>query len=399
MDDWMNRFRAFAEAVVIMVCPVLLAIALKKVTLKTEEHGRAVLIIMLVVAAVSLTAGIFPYLICCISKRLSNDRSRLLLSVTRWLAPLSCACLIALACWIISLIIYDNWAYPAIGAVFGFCIVVRTVGYFCAENARKSDHATVSKLENSLEFLSGVTALLFLGLEGLALEGQIKNGQGIQHRLAAPMGSSFIACVLGVSLMLVETIPPLDNNTGCYGSIISNLTEIFDVLMALAVGVVMFLITYTLVKLQALLLLAPPFLILVVHVFDVAVNSGGGGGGSGSGNNSAGAGGDGATGVTSGSSNRGENPKPASLELTKVTFTGFLAVSVPSISSGSLNKCTDWFLVLAASAVVSGLVWRLLTHTKSAVTGNAPIYASFCAHLCVAIATVPFTLMAGNALS
>lgn len=56
-----------------------------------------------------------------------------------------------------------------------------------------------------------------------------------------------------------------------------------------------------------------------------------------------------------------QKSKPASLELTKVTFTRFLAVSVATISSGSPNKWTDWFLLFAAGAIVSGLAWRLLT--------------------------------------
>lgn len=57
----MNRSRAFAETVVIMVCPVILAIALNKVDLKKEEHRRrAVPVAMLLVAAVTLTSGTLP---------------------------------------------------------------------------------------------------------------------------------------------------------------------------------------------------------------------------------------------------------------------------------------------------------------------------------------------------
>lgn len=60
-DALMNRSRAFAETVVITVCPVILAIALNKVDLKKEEHGRhAVPIAMLIVAAVTLTSGTVP---------------------------------------------------------------------------------------------------------------------------------------------------------------------------------------------------------------------------------------------------------------------------------------------------------------------------------------------------
>jgi hypothetical protein len=99
-------------------------------------------------------------------------------------------------------------------------------------------------------------------------------------------------------------------------------------------------------------------------------------------------------------SSSADGDKPASLELTKVTFTGFLAVSIPSISRGSVNMSTECFLHLAAAAIVSGLVWRLLTHYKSQTTIAAIAdIASFCTHLCVAVAVIPFTIMTGKALS
>ncbi|XP_062178394.1 uncharacterized protein LOC133883177 [Phragmites australis] len=232
MDTWMNRYRAFAEGVVIMVCPVLLAIALNKVNLKGEEHGSVTPITMLVVAAITLIAGICPFLVCCFSecKRFSSESSSSPHTMTKLLALISSICLVALACWIIHLIIVDNWAYPAIGAVIGLCILVRNVSYCCANNTAMEGGECSSELENSLDFSAGVAALLFIGLEGLALEGQINRDKGIQDRLTKPMSASFIACVVGVCLMLVETIPPLI----CH-SIISKLTQIFDIHMASAV--------------------------------------------------------------------------------------------------------------------------------------------------------------------
>jgi hypothetical protein len=178
--------------------------------------------------------------------------------------------------------------------------------------------------------------------------------------------------------MLVETMPP--------HNITSNLTEIFDLLTVFSVSMVIFFIMYSLMKLRALLLIAAPFLILLMHVFHVAI----------SGMSSNGTDTDGAP----SSSSSSEEHKPASLELSKVTFTGFLAVSIPSISNGSLDSGTECFLHLAASAIVSGLIWRLLTHYKSHTTITAVAnVASFYTHLCVAIATFPFTIMAGKALS
>ncbi|RLN23291.1 hypothetical protein C2845_PM07G11490 [Panicum miliaceum] len=379
-DAWMNRYRAFAEGVVIMVCPVLLAITLKKVDLNSQEHGHATPITMLVVATITLTAGICPFLVCCFSKRFSRGSSSSPHTLTKLLAPLSSTLQVALACWIIYLIL-DNWAYPVIGAVIGLCSMIRTVKYFRTSmgDAATRDEEYSDKLENSLDFLAGITALLFLGLEGLALEGQINSTKIVQDRLTAPIGTSFFVCVVDACLMLVETMPP--------HNIPSNLTEILDLLTVFSVSMVMFFIMYSLMKLRALLLIAAPFLILLMHVFHVAI----------SGNNAMSSNGN--QDQESGPSSSEEH-KPASLELSKVTFTGFLAVSIPSISNGSLDMGTECFLHLAASAIVSGLIWRLLTHYKSHTTITAVAnVASFCTHLCVAIATVPFTIMAGKALS
>ncbi|PUZ56677.1 hypothetical protein GQ55_5G346800 [Panicum hallii var. hallii] len=379
MDAWMNRYRAFAEGVVIMVCPVLLAISLKKVDLNSEEHGRATPITMLVVATITLTAGICPFLVCCFSKRFSRGSSSSPHTLTKLLAPLSSTLLVALACWIIYLIL-NNWAYPVIGAVIGLCSMIRTVKYFRTSmgDAATRDEEYSNELENSLDFLAGITALLFLGLEGLALEGQIKSTKIVQDRLTTPIVTSFFVCVVDACLMLVETMPP--------HNITSNLIEIFDLLTVFSVSMVIFFIMYSLMKLRALLLIAAPFLILLMHVFHVAI----------SGMSSNGTDTDGAP----SSSSSSEEHKPASLELSKVTFTGFLAVSIPSISNGSLDSGTECFLHLAASAIVSGLIWRLLTHYKSHTTITAVAnVASFYTHLCVAIATFPFTIMAGKALS
>jgi len=386
-----------------MVCPVLLAITLKKVDLNSKEHGRAIPITMLVVATITLTAGICPFLVCCLSKRISRGSSSSPHKLTKLLAPLSSTLLVALACWIIYLIL-DSWAYPVIGAVIGLCYIICTVKYFrtsmgdaATTAAPAPDAATApapaaadeeynNKLEKSLDFLAGIAALLFLGLEGLALEGQINSTEEVQDRLTTPIGTSFFVCVIDACLMLVETTPP--------HSITSNLTEIFDVLTVFSVSMVFF-IMYSLMKLRALLLIAAPFLILLMHAYHVAIS-----GSNGTDTDGAHANQDEESGGRTSSSNSNEEQNPASLELSKVTFTGFLALSIPSISNDSLDMGTECFLHLAASAIVSGLIWRLLTHYKShtTITADANV-ASFCTHLCVAIATVPFSIMAGKALS
>uniref|UniRef100_A0A0D9Y820 Uncharacterized protein n=1 Tax=Oryza glumipatula TaxID=40148 RepID=A0A0D9Y820_9ORYZ len=383
MDALMKRSRAFAEAVVIMVCPVLLAIALHAVDLKSAEHGAAIPIAMLVMAAITMISGTFPFLALCFSKRfVANGAWRLPTTATNCLAPFSCACLIVLACWIIRLIVSERWAnvFPAIGGVLVLCILIRTVIYCRARIDPVDDAEFDARLENSLEFLAGVTALLFLGLEGLALEGHSNGGQGGQQQhLALPLGVSFLACVFGVSLMLIEMIPPLpgaaDNGDGDgYAFLMSNYTVIFDFAMAFAVSAVMWSIMHAIMELRALLLLLPLFLILLVRAYDVAVGADTGTGGGGGG---------------------GKDEKPASMELTKVAFTGFMAVSIPAVKTGSLCGSTDWFLIFAASAIISGFAWRLLTHAKMGTTAN---FASFCTHFCIAIATVPFTVMAVKAL-
>uniref|UniRef100_A0A0D9Y821 Uncharacterized protein n=1 Tax=Oryza glumipatula TaxID=40148 RepID=A0A0D9Y821_9ORYZ len=380
MDALMNRSRAFAEAVVIMVCPVLLAVALKKVDLKSQEHGRAVPIFMLVMAAFTLAFGTVPFLALSLSKRFSDHAWRLPAKATTWLAPSSCACLVGLACWIIHLILSARWGYafPAMGAVFGLCIVIHSVRYCRAGGDPANLKAMEGKLDESLEFLAGVTALLFLGLEGLALEGQINGGQS---RLAAPMGLCFFACLFGVCFVLVQTIPPSPppsaTDTSLRANIVRNLPAICGTFMACAIAVVMFSIMVVLVKLLALMLLSPLFLILLVHAFELVFPGGGGSGGGGGGED--------------------DVVKPASLELSKVAFTGFLtvAVSARTTSRGPLSTSTEWFLIFAASAIVSGFAWRLLTHAKVGKIANV---ASFCTHLCIVLATVPFTVMAGQAL-
>uniref|UniRef100_A0A0E0C1I7 Uncharacterized protein n=1 Tax=Oryza meridionalis TaxID=40149 RepID=A0A0E0C1I7_9ORYZ len=132
---------------------------------------------------------------------------------------------------------------------------------------------------------------------GLALEGHSNGGQRgqQQHHLALPLGVSFLACVFGVSLMLIEMIPPLpgaaDNGDGDgYAFLMSNYTVIFDFAMAFAVSAVMWSSMHVIVELRALLLLLPLFLILLVRAYDVAVAADAGTGG-------------------------GEDEKPASMEL------------------------------------------------------------------------------------
>lgn len=119
--------------------------------------------------------------------------------------------------------------------------------------------------------LSGGTALLFLGLEGLALEGGQGEEATSKHRLSKPICVSFLACVCGLYSMMVGMIPPRprrgirlilsgipDETTReveRYVSGVIRLTLVFDAAMIVAIVFVMFLVMYTLMKLPAFLLL------------------------------------------------------------------------------------------------------------------------------------------------
>uniref|UniRef100_A0A0E0PUB3 Uncharacterized protein n=1 Tax=Oryza rufipogon TaxID=4529 RepID=A0A0E0PUB3_ORYRU len=87
----------------------------------------------------------------------------------------------------------------------------------------------------------------------------------------------------------------------------------------------------------------------------------------------------------------------APLELTKATFTVFLLVAIPSFGDSSIHGYTHAFIFLTAAALVSGLLLRLLTHRTvypPSVVRSAAKVASYFAHLCLAAAVIPFTLMA-----
>lgn len=158
-----------------------------------------------------------------------------------------------------------------------------------------------------------------------------------------------------------------------------NVVEILNIVLAIFIDVIVFLITFAPLGEVAWLVFVPLLVSFVVWMYRVLAGDG-----------------DGA--LTGGE----EEFKPASLELTKVTFTGFLAVSVPTFSNTSITNYTHSFIFLTAAAVISGLGWRLLTHrirmapTRAMVT--AANVASFCAHLCVAAAVIPFATMAVRAL-
>uniref|UniRef100_J3KZK5 Uncharacterized protein n=1 Tax=Oryza brachyantha TaxID=4533 RepID=J3KZK5_ORYBR len=376
-DGLKNRVRAFTEGITIMVCPVLLAVAFHKVDLNMEGNAivRGGISPM---AAVTLEAGIFPFLCLCLSKTLINLSPTLsicLFGASKLLIHLCALLLMSLAYVILLLISMKNFLY--LFFVIPFVALTIWLCYWSLRNNRPID-ATVNerwdgKLENSVDFSAAVTTILFLGLEGLALEGQRNSSQGLDRLLALSLVVSFATCVVGVFVMLVATVLPLIGYSGNRANM-CNVVEMLNIALAIAITLTVFLITGAALEELAWLVFVPPLASFMVWMFIIVDDD----------------------------DQRAaeEEVKPASLELTKVTFTAFLAIAIPNFSNSSLNNYTHAFIVLTAAAVISGLGWRLLTHSATppryvAVAANV---AAFCAHLCVAAAVIPLAAMAVNVL-
>jgi len=94
-----------------------------------------------------------------------------------------------------------------------------------------------------------------------------------------------------------------------------------------------------------------------------------------------------------------EDQKPAPLELTKLAFTGFLAVAMPSVTNASVGIPSIFFVLFTATTVLLGLLWRLLTHEAkpSEAVLKAANHASFFAHTFISFAGVAFWVMAVSA--
>lgn len=390
-----------------MVCPVLLALSLKK------NKETALSMPMLVVAGATLVTGICPMLACCISERFPMACVRWP-SVTRGLAAtISSVCLIVLACWI-SLRVVSKDFVIFVGFLSGICLFSRAVTYWTRSaeqrqrqqiNGRVASSGSETAKEPSVleeknkelraivdkshEFLSGVTGILFLGLEGLALEGLVNTRNGTVDALRPHMTISLIICALGVTLMFVQMIPPRA------ASMMNGVVYFTDLAMAVGTGALLVTIMVKLMGVIGLLFLVSPVLIFAQLLYTVKIRASKLPTSSPPPQSNPDAGGN------NDGDNQGEESKQAPLGLTKVTFAGFLAVSVKAIGSdGSPSEWTVCFLLFAAAAIASGVSWRLLTHThnKSRVGGKAAAdeaanVASFCTHFCVAVATVLFAVM------
>ncbi|KAM0901515.1 hypothetical protein ACQ4PT_019923 [Festuca glaucescens] len=413
-----SRCLAFAEGVVTMVCPMLLTLSLKK------DKEPVLPMPILAVAGATVVTGICPLLACCISKtEIFRTIGVRWPSVTRGLAAtISSACLLVLACWIALRLVSKNFVMLA-GFLSGVCLLIRAVSYWTrsAENRglpeikgggavadEEEEKELRSMVDKSHEFLSGVTGILFLGLGGLALEGLLSTHNGAGDALRPHMTISLFVCAFGVTLMFVQMIPPRAAAKK------AGVVYFTDVTVAVGTAALLVKIMVKLMGVMGLLFLVFPVIIFVQLMYTVKINawrSAAQGQQQGARENGEKhptasphvpipvAGGD-----SNGGDNQGEESKPAPMGLTKVTLTGFLAVSVKAISGGKPSEWTVCFLLFAAAAIASGVSWRLLTHThnKSRVGGKAAVdeaanVASFCTHLCVAVATVLFAVMAFKA--
>ncbi|VAI40359.1 unnamed protein product [Triticum turgidum subsp. durum] len=376
--ELMNRSRSLAEGAVVMVCPVLLAVTLDKVDLKV--YGRSTFFAMLAMAGITLISGICPLLVCCFSKRFPNMGNIKPAPVTTILVTLSSSCLLILACFIAQLVV-SKQVLIVVGALCGAFVLARTVIYYIGGDGKT--HSPELHKDESHEFLTGVTAILFLGLEGLALEGH--ENQMVQK--AGPVGTiSFIVCALGVCMMYLEMIPP--SRLKELGGIVC-FTLTLDSIMAGGTFTVLMVVMFKFMGPPSLVLFAPPVLIIVELVYQVTV--------------------DGRTTLPIIHAD-GVNPAstPASLEMTRVTFIGFLVVSITAIRNPSPSMLTSCFLLFAASAIVFGLSWRLLSqtqitnrlaqnHASPDIVASSADLASLCTHFCIVITMILFLAMAGTA--
>ncbi|XBI23418.1 hypothetical protein VPH35_051978 [Triticum aestivum] len=389
MAELLNRSRGLAEGVVVMICPVLLALALNLVDLNGEVYGHGVPIPLITMAGFTLITGICPLLACCFFERfLGLGVSPI--PVTTSLATLSSCCLVVLACLIAQFIISKS-IFVTVGVICGILVLVRTVCYYVHDtrndDGREYTTDMHSVLDESHEFLTSVTGILFLGFEGLALNGHGQTGRKGEELVGY---ISFIVCTFGVCLMFLEMTPPPCFAVHRHGSQeersegeqqIVCLTLVLDCIMAVGIFVLLLVVMLKLTPLEfALWVLLPPAVSFGQLPVLVALK---------------------------GNTQDEQESRPASLELTKATFTGFLAVSVSAISNASPSKLTRFFLLLSSMAIGFGLSWRLLSQinirsglagcVSSAHVASAAKLASFCAHLCIVIATVLFVVMAGKA--
>lgn len=388
-----KRIRIFVEAIAKMVPPLFLAacVSLTKVDMGDHAMVRENLSILV---GCTLAFGMLSLLPLTYPNWFPHNLFSYKFSV--WCIHTSGFLLISLAYFILC-IIPDEEAILLIifvvVAVFTLIWTRLTVFNGNARGATAVAGVFLDDIENCVELLAAITFLLFLGLAGLVLGGQYRKIQLTNQKDMLPLfyhtiGLSFFVCTSAVFFMLVCMVPPVSNTKTTVD--VYPILYIFNNIYGCALASIVLLITLGNLGqfwvAAAFPLSVLPFVVWALHwlgdvtgKWDIERWFGGAIG-------------------------RGdEDVKPASLDLTKVTFTGFLAISVYTISENtpvSTREFSSWFIFLTAIAVNNSLGWRLLTHQKkpSAARFTAATVASLCAHICITAAVIPFGFMTHHAL-
>ncbi|CAD6231435.1 unnamed protein product [Miscanthus lutarioriparius] len=278
-----TRVRLFAEGVVKMVSPVLLALALRKVDLK----GEGTLFVFVQrsispIAAVTMAFGILLMVLIwlCLSKIFA--RVEWLQDAASKLLVLICAILLMwLAYFILLLISMDYKVYIA--------IVIPSVGfitycYICSlrgetddgvrDRAISSDDGGAQadyerELERSVDFFAAFTVLLFLGLERLALELHLNSNHEGHDHLESTLVVSFWTCVLGVAIMFVWTVPPSPSVSNDERSDqMRRRIEASNMVLALLIAAIVLCITWAPLDAYALLVIVPPLVSFFIGIYE-----------------------------------------------------------------------------------------------------------------------------------
>ncbi|CAO2162416.1 unnamed protein product [Urochloa humidicola] len=415
-----------------MVSPLLLAIVLKKTNLKGvgKSQGTRMLEglvdlfqgIFPFLTAFTFQMGMMPFLFIMVSEACASSLpyrliyvAKRLLTASKMVVFFSNILLMFLGCGVLVFIHKKAW-YSLV--VVSACFVVAAIVIVlhicsCWWWYRQADNDNVkgtkdyhSKLEHSLELAAGITGMMFLVLGSVVLEGLLRSTQLLAEPLvpapapsttkepgtflAATLFLSFFTSAFAAFLMNVWTIPlviqgvptsPVPEGSGSSGPSgdAGGLTTTdkfalgLNISLVILAVVVVILITWEGLQIAACLILLPPAIPLSVLLIHCSC-------------------GDDLDGVE-------EETKPAPLELTKVAFTGFLALAVPGITSAPPGTANNKFFVFcAASTVVLGLLWRLLTHDNAPTPAvrKAVNHSSFLAQLFLFCAGISFGKMAVN---
>ncbi|CAL4956765.1 unnamed protein product [Urochloa decumbens] len=382
MDALKDRVGAFTEGILIMACPVLVAVALKKVDLRSEGNA-AVRGSVSPLAGISLFLSSSNFVILAMASALLDRLPgifstpiQLVFRFSKLLVHLCSIFQMLLSYMILLLIATMRFeAFLAVLVVFGPFIL--GCGYLSVitskERRERTDVSCDKKLEPSLDFSTSVTSLLFLGLEGLALEGQTGVGPDLNPRLLAPLGFTFFFCVVAITVMLLAAVPPIDYDDQEQCDFMCSVLHVLCGGLTLCFTAVVLTIVFVLDKENGVTVAVVPTLgLFLCYIICLC--------------------------VPGGNQPQGNEVKPASLELTKVTFTGFLAVSLPSFRDDSLSRYTHAFIISTAMSVLFGLAWRFLTHFKQKAAVWTAKVACLFTHGCLAAAVIPFMIVAMQAL-